>query len=156
MATEVVTDRLEAWRLFLRTHSTITRRLDADLIAAHGLTLHDYEVLLHLAAAPGGKMRPSDLTESVILTRSGVTRLLAGLEEAGLVCRESCASDRRVIYAVLTDAGRQKLREAAPTHLRGVGDLFVERFSEEELVTLGTLLERLPVGAVDGPPCDVS
>jgi len=154
MATEVVTDRLEAWRLFLRTHSTITRRLDADLIAAHGLTLHDYEVLLHLAAAPERKMRPSDLTESVILTRSGVTRLLAGLEEAGFVRRESCASDRRVIYAVLTDQGRQKLREAAPTHLRGVGDLFVESFSEEELAALGALLERLPAGAADDAPCD--
>lgn len=147
MAIDIKTDKLAAWRLFLRSHSTITRRLDADLIAAHGLTLHDYEVLIHLAAASGGRMRPSDLTDSVILTRSGVTRLLAGLEEAGFVRRESCPSDRRVIYAVLTEEGRAKLREARPTHLRGVGELFVERFDDEQLDTLNRLLGRLPAGA---------
>ncbi len=153
MATEALTDKLEAWRLFLRTHSTITRRLDADLIAAHGLTLHDYEVLLHLSWAPEGRMRPSDLTDSVILTRSGVTRLLAGLEEAGLVRREACASDRRVIYATLTEEGRTRLGEARSTHLRGVGDLFTQRFDEEELETLRRLLENLPTTAADLPPC---
>ena len=90
MPTEILTDKLEAWRLFLRSHSTITRRLDADLIAAHGLTLRDFEVLIYLSRAPEGRMRPSDLTDMVILTRSGVTRLLAGLEEAGLVRRDTC------------------------------------------------------------------
>ncbi len=153
MATEIKTDKLEAWRLFLRSHSTITRRLDADLIAAHGLTLHDYEVLIHLSRAPDGRMRPSDLTDSVILTRSGVTRLLAGLEAAGLVSRESCPSDRRVIYAVLTERGRAKLLEARPTHLRGVGELFVERFDDEQLDTLRELLANLPTVATELPPC---
>jgi DNA-binding MarR family transcriptional regulator len=153
MAARIETDKLEAWRLFLRSHSTITRRLDADLIAAHGLTLHDYEVLIHLSRAPDGMMRPSDLTDSVILTRSGVTRLLAGLEEAGFVRRESCPSDRRVIYAVLTDDGREKLREARPTHLRGVGELFTERFDDEQLDVLRELLGNLPITAADAPPC---
>jgi len=153
MATEVLTDRLEAWRLFLRSHSTITRRLDADLIAAHGLTLRDYEVLIHLSWAPEGRMRPSDLTDSVILTRSGVTRLLAGLEEAGFVRRESCPSDRRVIYATLTDEGREKLKAARPTHLQGVNELFTERFDEEELETLRGLLGNLPTTPADAPPC---
>ena len=153
MATEVVTDKLEAWRLFLRSHSTITRRLDADLIAAHGLTLRDYEVLLYLSRAPASRMRPSDLTEMVILTRSGVTRLLAGLEEAGLVRREACPSDRRVIYATLTEEGHAKLGEARPTHLQGVHDLFTERFDEEELDTLRRLLGNLPITAADAPPC---
>jgi DNA-binding MarR family transcriptional regulator len=156
VATRVETDKLEAWRLFLRSHSTITRRLDADLIAAHGLTLHDYEVLLHLDAAPDGTLRPSELTDRVLLTRSGVTRLLSGLEETGLVRRESCPSDRRVIYAVLTDEGRAKLREARPTHLRGVGELFVERFGDEQLDTLAELLSRLPGSETEAPlpPCD--
>jgi len=153
MATEVKTDRLEPWRMFLRTHSTITRRLDADLIAAHGLTLRDYEVLIYLSWAPDGQMRPSDLTDMVILTRSGVTRLLAGLEEAGLVRRDACPSDRRVIYATLTDAGREKLREARPTHLRGVAELFTDRFDDEELETLRRLLENLPITAAEAPPC---
>jgi DNA-binding MarR family transcriptional regulator len=153
MAARIETDKLEAWRLFLRSHSTITRRLDADLIAAHGLTLHDYEVLIHLSRAPDGMMRPSDLTDSVILTRSGVTRLLAGLEEAGFVRRESCPSDRRVIYAVLTEEGRAKLLEARPTHLRGVGELFTERFDDEQLDVLRELLGNLPITAADAPPC---
>ena len=153
MAARIETDKLEAWRLFLRSHSTITRRLDADLIAAHGLTLHDYEVLIHLSRAPEGMMRPSDLTDSVILTRSGVTRLLAGLEEAGFVRRESCPSDRRVIYAVLTEDGRAKLLEARPTHLRGVGELFTERFDDEQLDVLRELLGNLPITAADAPPC---
>jgi DNA-binding MarR family transcriptional regulator len=153
MAIDIQTDKLEAWRRFLRSHSTITRRLDADLIAAHGLTLHDYEVLIHLSRAPNGRMRPSDLTDSVILTRSGVTRLLAGLEDSGLVRRESCAADRRVIYAVLTAQGKAKLREARPTHLRGVGELFIERFDDEQLDTLSDLLGRLPTSSTDTPPC---
>ena len=153
MATEVLTDKLEAWRLFLRSHSAITRRLDADLIAAHGLTLHDYEVLIHLARAPGGMMRPSDLTNTVVLTRSGVTRLLAGLEEAGLVRREACPSDRRVIYAVLTDAGHAKVREARPTHLRGVGELFVDRFDDAQLHALRELLGNLPLRSADATSC---
>jgi len=153
MATEVRTDKLESWRLFLRTHSTITRRLDADLIAAHGLTLRDYEVLIYLSWAPDFKMRPSDLTDMVILTRSGVTRLLAGLEEAGLVRRDACPADRRVIYATLTEEGQRRLAEARPTHLRGVAELFTERFDDEELETLRRLLANLQVTAAEAPPC---
>ena len=153
MATEILTDRLEAWRLFLHSHSTITRRLDADLIAAHGLTLRDYEVLLYLSREPDGRMRPSDLTNMVILTRSGITRLLAGLEEAGLIRREACPSDRRVIWATLTEEGRERLQQARPTHLDGVAELFTERFGEEELDTLRRLLDRLPRTAADLPSC---
>jgi DNA-binding MarR family transcriptional regulator len=153
MATEIQTDRLDAWRLFLRSHSTITRRLDADLIAAHGLTLRDYEVLIRLSWEPEEKMRPSDLSDSVILTRSGVTRLLAGLEEAGLIRRDACPADRRVIYATLTDAGRQKLHEARPTHLRGVGELFTDRFDDEQLALLLALLANLPTTAAETPRC---
>ncbi len=152
--TELITDKLVAWRLFLRSHSTITRRLDADLISAHGLTLHDYEVLVHLERAPESRMRPSDLTDSVILTRSGVTRLLAGLEEAGLVSREACAEDRRVIYAVLTHRGHEKLAEARPTHLQGVGELFVDRFDIEQLAAFEELLGNLPITSADALPCD--
>jgi DNA-binding MarR family transcriptional regulator len=153
MPTEIAIDKLEPWRLFLRTHSTITRRLDANLIAAHGLTLRDYEVLIYLSRAPDFKMRPSDLTDMVILTRSGVTRLLAGLEEAGLVRRDACPADRRVIYATLTDEGHARLAEALPTHRRGVGELFTERFDEEELETLRRLLENLPCTSAEVPSC---
>ena len=106
----------------------------------HGLTLNDYEVLLHLARADGGRMRRVDLAESVILTASGITRLLDGLERSGFVCKETCASDRRVSYAKLTRAGVAKLREAGETHLADVDELFLARYSGSELTTLGELL----------------
>ena len=84
--------------------------MSAQLVAEHGLTINDYECLLHLAQADEGRMRRIDLAERLILTPSGVTRLLDGLEQAGWVERASCASDRRVAYAVLTDTGRAKLQ----------------------------------------------
>jgi DNA-binding MarR family transcriptional regulator len=134
----------DAWKLFLRGHSALTRQMDADLIAGHGLTLSDYEVLLRLAQAPDRRMRRVDLAEGVLLTQSGITRLLAGLEQAGWVDRASCDTDRRVVYAELTDAGWEKFRAAARTHLEGIGTLFASRFSEDELEALAALLSRLP------------
>src|SRR5215210_1452748 len=112
--------RLEAWVTFLRTHAAVTRALNADLLNEHGLTLNDYEVLLHLSRAEGDMMRRVDLAERVLLTASGITRLLDGLERAGFVEKRACASDARVSYAKLTEAGRDKLAAAADTHLSGV------------------------------------
>jgi DNA-binding MarR family transcriptional regulator len=143
-------NRLEAWVSFLRAHAAITRQLNADLLNAHGLTLSDYEVLLHLSRAEGMMMRRVDLAESVILTASGITRLLDGLERAGFVEKASCASDARVSYAKLTDAGRQKLGEAAETHLTGIEELFTGRYGASELDTLAKLLTRLPLTANGG------
>jgi DNA-binding MarR family transcriptional regulator len=137
--------QLESWIAFLRSHAAITRELSAQLQREHGLTLNDYEVLLHLSRAEGGMMRRVDLAESVLLTASGITRLLDGLERAGLVCKETCKSDARVSYAKLTDAGAEKLRVAGVTHLRGVDELFLGRYSGSELATLAELLSRLPV-----------
>jgi DNA-binding MarR family transcriptional regulator len=117
--------------------------MDADLIASHGLTLSDYEVLLRLSQAPDRRMRRVDLAQGVLLTQSGITRLLAGLEKAGWVDRAGCDTDRRVVYAQLTESGYAKLREAAATHLEGIRTLFADRFSEEELDTLARLLGRL-------------
>src|SRR3954471_2613582 len=140
---------LTSWVAFLRAHSAITRRLNVDLQNGHGLTLSDYEVLLRLAGAEGGMMRRVDLAGSVLLTASGITRLLDGLERSGFVCKETCNSDARVSYAKLTDEGREKLRAAGETHLRGVQELFVARYSEGELATLAELLSRLPNGKLD-------
>src|SRR5215210_6785511 len=123
--------RLAPWVAFLRTHAAITRQLNADLLSGHGLTLSDYEVLLQLSHAEGNVMRRVDLADSVLLTASGITRLLDGLERAGFVEKAACASDARVSYAKLTDAGRAKLAEAAETHLAGIDDLFTARFSDE-------------------------
>jgi DNA-binding MarR family transcriptional regulator len=106
--------------------------------------LNDYEVLLHLSRAEGGRMRRVDLAGSVLLTASGITRLLEGLERAGFVCKETCSSDARVVYAKLTDDGLAKLKEAGVTHLRGIDELFLGRYSGSELATLAELLSRLP------------
>ncbi|MDX6414593.1 MAG: hypothetical protein QOH23_2003 [Gaiellaceae bacterium] len=132
----------------------MTRSMSAQLVADHGLTINDYEALLHLSHAEEGRMRRVDLAERLILTASGVTRLLDGLEGTGWVERGSCASDRRVTYAVLTDAGRAKLREASSSHIETVRDYFESRFSEAELDQLAGLLGRLPgAAAADSQDC---
>jgi DNA-binding MarR family transcriptional regulator len=141
----IVPSRIESWVSFLRAHSAITRQLNADLLNVHGLTLNDYEVMLLLSRAEGGRMRRVDLAQSVVLTASGITRLLDGLERAGYVEKDSCATDGRVSYAKLTSVGESKLRDAAVTHLRGVEELFVGRFSDSELEHLASLLGRLPL-----------
>jgi DNA-binding MarR family transcriptional regulator len=140
---------LDAWVRLLRGHASVTRSMSAQLVADHGLTINDYEALLHLSHAEEGRMRRVDLAEQLILTASGVTRLLDGLERTGWVERASCASDRRVTYAVLTDAGRAKLEEASSSHIETVRDFFESRFSEAELTQLAGLLGRLP-GAATG------
>jgi DNA-binding MarR family transcriptional regulator len=145
--------QLEGWVSFLRAHAAITRELSAQLQREHDLTLNDYEVLLHLSHAEDGRMRRVDLAQQIVLTASGITRLLEGLERAGYVSKETCASDARVSYAKLTEEGRDKLRTAAETHLRGIDELFVSRYSGSELTTLAELLGRLPVTGAD---CKVS
>jgi DNA-binding MarR family transcriptional regulator len=146
--------QLEGWVSFLRAHAAITRELSAQLQREHDLTLNDYEVLLHLSHADGGRMRRVDLAQQVVLTASGITRLLEGLERAGYVTKETCASDARVSYAKLTDKGHEKLRCAAVTHLRGIDELFVSRYSGSELTALAELLGRLPVTGAGCKPSD--
>jgi DNA-binding MarR family transcriptional regulator len=148
--------RLESWVSFLQSHAAITRELSAQLQHEHGLTLSDYEVLLRLKNAEGGMMRRVDLAEQVLLTASGITRLLEGLERAGYVRKETCASDARVSYAKITDEGLAKFTAAAVTHLRGIDELFLSRYSGSELATLAELLGRLPVTGSDcktSEPC---
>jgi DNA-binding MarR family transcriptional regulator len=117
--------QIDSWVSFLRAHAAITRELSAQLQREHGLTLNDYEVLLHLSHAEGGRMRRVDLAQQVVLTASGITRLLEGLERSGFVCKETCASDARVSYAKLTDEGAEKAHERehlgalVPLELRG-------------------------------------
>lgn len=142
------TPEIQAWVALLRAHATSIRRFNGELVSEHGLTLNDYEVLLHLSHAEGGRLRRVDLAERVLLTPSGITRLLEGLERCGYVERASCSSDARVTYALLTDEGYEKLRQASSTHVEGIRSHFAGRFSEEELETLGSLLCQLPL---DGP-----
>src|ERR671937_1640602 len=154
LSSQVLTEQasaLDAWARLLRGHTALTRAVSARLVAEHGLTINDYDALLHLARAEASRMRRVDLAERLVLTASGVTRLLEGLERAGYVCKRRCDSDARVTYAVLTDAGLEKLREASDPHVSGVRALFEDRFTDEELETLAELLSRLTAdGAADG------
>jgi DNA-binding MarR family transcriptional regulator len=141
---------LEAWRGYLLSHAAISRTLDADLVALHGLTARDYEVLLFLAQEDGRRLAMSALAERTMLTRSGITRLIDGLTKAGLIERVSCPEDLRVSYAQLTDEGYQRLREASRTHIAGVHAAFLDHFSDEEVETLAELLGRLPLAPSAG------
>lgn len=138
-----------AWVLLLSVHGVATRRMDARLRALHDLTLRDYEVLLFLSWAPRHRLKRVDLAERVLLTQGGVTRLLTGLEHAGLVGRERSEGDARVTYARLTAAGLVRLREAAATHVADLRSAFTDHFSQQELETLAGLLGRLPGGRIE-------
>ena len=146
---------LGAWRGLLRSHTTLVKRLDAELEAAHGLPLTSYEVLLHLADAPEHKMRMCDIADSVLLSRSGLTRLVDRLERDGLVERVSCTDDARGAFAQLTDEGETRLRAARGTHLEGIREHFLRHFSEDELRFLAEAWGRVAgTAAQAGPACD--
>jgi DNA-binding MarR family transcriptional regulator len=130
---------------FLRAHAAITRELSARLEAQHGLTLSDYDVLVQLYHAEEYAMRRVDIARQVLLTASGITRLLDGLERAGLVGKRRCSTDARVSYAVLTDEGVAKVEAARETHIDDVEELFASQFDESERVALAELLGRLPL-----------
>jgi DNA-binding MarR family transcriptional regulator len=127
----------------LRAHAELTRALDAQLTREHKLPLSSYEVLLFLADAPEGRMRMSELAESVLLSRSGLTRLVDRLEREGLLKRERCESDARGLFAEITPEGRELFDAARRTHLDGVRALFLDRFSRDELRALGELWQKL-------------
>jgi DNA-binding MarR family transcriptional regulator len=137
----------------LRAHAALTRDLSAKLTIEHGLTLSDFEVLLRLSRAPERRMRRVDLAEQVLLSASGVTRLLDGLERQGLVERAACSADRRVVYAVLTEAGLERLRAAAETHFAQIDAILDARFDADEMAQLTALLDRL--GVDDTADCTI-
>ena len=145
---------LAAFVRLLRGHASVTRTLSAQLQSEFGLTINDYEALLRLANAEDGRLRRIDLANELLLTASGVTRLLDGLERGGYVEKASCDSDARVTYALLTDEGRERFEEASHAHVDAIRALFGERFDDEELATLARLLGRLPgAGDVVGEDC---
>jgi DNA-binding MarR family transcriptional regulator len=138
----------EAWIPFLRAHAAVTRELSGRLETQHGLTLSDFDVLVELYFAPDHRLRRVDIARTVLLTASGVTRLLDGLERAGLVEKARCESDARVTYAVLTARGKETFEAANATHVADIEELFNARFGDEERATLGELLGRLPLADV--------
>ena len=143
MAARLRDDELRAWRALLHAHLDVTRRLDGDLRREHGLSLTDYDILLRLANGPRTGLRMSDLSERVMSPPSTVTRRLDGLVAHGLVARSGHGSDSRIILATLTAMGRQRLRRAAVTHLRGVRERFTNKLTAAQLEAVAVALEEV-------------
>lgn len=136
-------EEIAVWRAFLRAHARLIRTLEAELGQAADLPIASYDVLVQLAEAPDHRLRMTDLADRVLLSRSGLTRMIDRLERGALVRREPVADDARGMYAVITRAGVDRLRSASHVHLPGIGAHFVQRFNRRELDRLGQLLGRL-------------
>jgi DNA-binding MarR family transcriptional regulator len=136
-------EQLGAWRAFLRAHASITRALEAELLTEQELSLASYDVLVQLAEAPDRRLRMTELADAVLLSRSGITRLVDRLEKGGLVARCPVENDGRGVAARLTDNGLSRLRTASRTHLRGIGQHFVARLDEADLRVLERISRRL-------------
>lgn len=134
---------MKAWHALIRAHSRVVRRLEAELEAEQGLTLPAYEVLAHLSEAPDQRLRMSELATHAVLTPSGLTRLIDKLARQGLVERQRCAADARVVYAVLTPAGMARLVAAYPTHVRGVREHYLDWLTPEQQDALSEALASL-------------
>jgi DNA-binding MarR family transcriptional regulator len=146
-ATLLTHDELGAWRGLLRVHAGMTKALDAELMREHRLPLSSYEVLLYLADSPEGRLRMSELADRVLLSRSGLTRLVDRMERDGLLRRQRCEVDQRGWFAEITDDGRELFERARRTHLDGVRERFLSHLSRDEQRTLAELWEKVSPGA---------
>ncbi len=134
---------MDAWKALLSTQRALLDRLGEELRLEHGLPLSWYDVLVQLNSSAGRRLRMNELAASVLLTPSGLTRLVDRLEGEGLVRRESCPTDRRGAEVVLTEEGHARLRDASPTHLRGIERHFARHLSDDDAETLLTALHRI-------------
>jgi DNA-binding MarR family transcriptional regulator len=155
-ATRWLTDsEMQAWRALMEVTTGVMATLDGELRAEHGLSLGEYEVLIHVSEAPERSLRMTDLASRLRLSPSGITRRIDGLVRDGLVERRQCPSDRRGSNAVLTEKGWERLQAAAPTHLRGVRAHFIDQLSERQLANLFAALSSVNVdGAAAAGGCD--
>lgn len=145
--TSVPPAQLAAWRAFLEAHAHTTEILSRELKAEEDLPLSWYDVLVHLNEADDHQLRMQELADRILLSKSGLTRLIDRMEREGLVLRSACPSDRRGTYAELTPHGLETLRRSAPTHLRGVRDHFASLLTEEEAEVLESALDRIAAAA---------
>jgi DNA-binding MarR family transcriptional regulator len=134
---------LTAWRAFLKAHATVIDRIDHDLLAARCLPLSSYDVLIELYEAPGRRLRMYELAERVVLSRSGLTRLVDRLEAEGYLTRDRSSTDRRGAYAVITEQGIAAMRQAWPVYARGIIQYFAQWLTPEEAQLLGSALGRI-------------
>lgn len=141
---------LAAWQAFLQASTRLMDRLDTELYG-HGLSLADYEILVRLAGETAGELRMTELAARTLVSRSGLTRRLDRLVDAGLVARRSCPTDRRGVFAVLTEYGRQRLSDAAPTHVQGVRRHFIAQMEGQDLDALTDSLNKVVESAVSSP-----
>jgi DNA-binding MarR family transcriptional regulator len=139
--------RVGVWRSFLRAHASVMRDLERELLAATGMPLGWYDVLLQLAEAPDRRLRMAELADRVLLSRSGLSRLIDRLQAEGLVRREPSPDDARGTFTVLTADGLNRLRHAAPVHLAGIREHWLVHFSDDELRQLAGFLSRLAPSA---------
>lgn len=136
-------DGLAVWRTYVRGHATVTRALEAQLLAEQRLSLAAYDVLVQLGDAPEHRLRMTELADAVLLSRSGLTRLVDRLERAGLVSRGRVREDGRGVAATLTDRGLERLQQASMTHLSGVIRHFGDRLDDTDLAQLRRISQRL-------------
>ena len=134
---------LRMWRSFLQTHSTVVKYLERRMEEQHGLPLSWWDVLLQLADGPEGRLRMGELAESVLLTRSGITRLVDRMIVEGLVDREPCPGDRRGYYAVITQKGRDTIESVGPDHSKDAWEVFLAHISEEEAELMANVFNRV-------------
>jgi DNA-binding MarR family transcriptional regulator len=144
--------QFEAWKAFLRAQAALIKTLDRELVAERGLPIAFFDVLAQLSVA-GGRLRMSELADTVLLSRSGVTRLVDRMVRDGLVRREACPTDRRSWYAALTDKGGRILAEALPVHVQGIARHFGRYLSEEEAKTLAAAFGRMVPSDGDAEAC---
>ncbi len=136
-------DELATWRAFLRAHAVVTRYLERRLAAGGSLTLSELDVLIQLSAAGARGVRLTDLADRVLITKSGITRLVDRLAGDGLIGRRPCADDRRVQHVSLTEPGRRALRRNIGVHLRDVAAVFSDQVGVAERPLLRSILERI-------------
>lgn len=132
---------VRAWQALLHAHHDVVRKLDAELRAEHAISFDAYDVLLRLARAPDQRLRMTELAKRVMAPPSTVTRRVDRLVSQGLVERDRTAHDSRAMLARLTPAGRQLLRRAAKTHLRGIRQHFTGRLTAQQLSDIASALE---------------
>ncbi|GII52180.1 MarR family transcriptional regulator [Planotetraspora thailandica] len=143
-----------AWRALARALIVLPRALDADLVHAQRMTINEYGVLTNLSEAPGRRLRMSELASGRNLTPAGMTRLVDRLVAEGLVERTKCAEDGRVSFAVLTDAGFQRLEEAYPSHLASVRARVMEHVGPDEMAVLHRIMFKITQAAEGCPAKD--
>ena len=152
---ELEAGELAAWRGMLKVHSALVKALDHELEAAHGLPLSSYEVLIYLRVAPDKRLRMAELAERTLLSRSGMTRLVDRLERDGLLRRDTCSSDARGCFAVLTERGEDVLAGARATHLAGVRRRFLDHLDDDDVAQLGIAFNKVLAANPDLSPGDL-